>query len=87
MNSKRIVLKNCDRWFSSVHEGKLINEYLIYVMEGDVVIQTESKMVGTHNERIGMMNLLEELLGDDFSEANITQLSFDEYQAQNKELI
>jgi len=49
MNKKRIVVKNSDKLTSMVHDRKVVDEYLVYLlddetfMSADVVYGTEEK--------------------------------------------
>lgn len=35
----RIVIKECDRLKSITHKGKMVSEYLIYLMDGETPIE------------------------------------------------
>jgi len=41
MSTKRIVVKNSDKLTSLVHKRKIVEEYLVYLLDGDTLLSAD----------------------------------------------
>jgi len=79
MGTKRIVVKNSDKLTSLIHKRKIIDEYIVYLLDDDTLMSAEvvysevdkNKMVG---------NLLREYCDGDFNA--VSDVSFQEFKDQ-----
>ena len=56
MESKKIIVKEFDRLHSKTFKGKFISEYLIYLMDNDIKLETYIELGDkAKNERVEMI--------------------------------
>lgn len=56
MESKKIIVKEFDRLHSKTFKGKFISEYIIYLMDNDIKLETYTEIGDkAKNERIEMI--------------------------------
>ena len=81
MNTKRIVVKNSDKLTSLVHKRKVVDEYLVYLLDGDTLLSADV-VYGEEDKS----NLVNQLLKDkcDGAKASdvVVGISFTEFLKQ-----
>jgi len=56
MESKKIIVKEFDRLHSKTFKGKFISEYIIYLMDNDIKLETYTEIGDkAKNERVEMI--------------------------------
>jgi len=80
----KIIVKNSDRLVSTFHESKVMNEYLVYLMDEDVKISVDM-IYGDDSKN----ELVDRLLGENFDQNGnynledvIEEVAFEEFDKQ-----
>ena len=82
MNTKRIVVKNSDKLSSLVHDKKVVDEYLVYLLDNDTLMSAD--VVYGSEEKEALIN---QLIEDNyetkvFHNQVVTEVSFQDFLKQ-----
>ena len=81
MNTKRIVVKNSDKLTSMIHNRKIVDEYLVYLLD-DATLMSADVVYGTEDKD----SLIKQLMVDNCDGAKysdvVVEISFTEFLKQ-----
>ena len=81
---KRIIVKNSDKLSSLVHPQKVVDEYLVYLLDDEVPISAEA-VYGVSDKNKLVDKLLTENFGidnNDYLEELVEEMTFSEFLTQ-----
>lgn len=89
---RKIVVKVCDQLVSAIHEDKVINEYLLYVVEGDTRLYADVAM-GEMEKNLVMEEMFAKYFDRtqrfmyDLPQYAVENISFEQFKAQEESLV
>jgi len=81
---KRIIVKNSDKLSSLVHPQKVVDEYLVYLLDDEVPISAEA-VYGVNDKNKLVDKLLTDNFGidnNDYLEGLVEEVTFSEFLTQ-----